>query len=243
MFISSIFSIIILSGFVIVYFFKKFLNIKYNHCGHEIFSFVFLLFFYIKNPYLSVYQYNDRSLHPYHGTEIRIYIHILFFIFYIINNEKFYEIKLLVAIIIYFIIFLRNTIDSFKMYTFLKVIWLVAYYVTNNYLPFTFSQHFNISTIFNSNIMGILSKEIKNNISLYHFNTISKIPFNYLIRKTSFFWIPYINFKYEIRLLGVVNKKASGPYLGKNTLIPQKKNMGPFFIFLVLIKYRTRDKK
>ncbi|CZT99976.1 hypothetical protein PFAG_05351 [Plasmodium falciparum Santa Lucia] len=223
MFISSIFSIIILSGFVIVYFFKKFLNIKYNHCGHEIFSFVFLLFFYIKNPYLSVYQYNDRSLHPYHGTEIRIYIHILFFIFYIINNEKFYEIKLLVAIIIYFIIFLRNTIDSFKMYTFLKVIWLVAYYVTNNYLPFTFSQHFNISTIFNSNIMGILSKEIKNNISLYHFNTISKIPFNYLISKTSFFWIPYMllnkdnkNFKYVIMLLMVVNIIATCTYLPHN---------------------------
>ncbi|ETW31962.1 hypothetical protein PFFCH_00614 [Plasmodium falciparum FCH/4] len=130
MFISSIFSIIILSGFVIVYFFKKFLNIKYNHCGHEIFSFVFLLFFYIKNPYLSVYQYNDRSLHPYHGTEIRIYIHILFFIFYIINNEKFYEIKLLVAIIIYFIIFLRNTID--KIYYASKTINIEIILETNN---------------------------------------------------------------------------------------------------------------
>ncbi|CRH03873.1 conserved Plasmodium protein, unknown function [Plasmodium relictum] len=187
-FISSIFMNAILSGFILVFFLKKFLNIKYNHCGDETFSFLFLLFFFINNPYLSSLQYNDRSLHPYHGTEIRFFIHMLFFIKY--------------------------------AYTVIKIIWLVAYYFINNYLPFTFSRNFTISKIFHSNIKDLLSKEIKSNASLFRFNVTSGLIFNYLICKISFFWIPYIlltannkNFKYLIMLLITINLIVTCTYL------------------------------
>ncbi|SBT45227.1 conserved Plasmodium membrane protein, unknown function [Plasmodium ovale wallikeri] len=102
-----------------VYFLEKFAKIRHNQCGEELFSFLFLLFFYITNPYLSVFQYNDSTLHPYHGTELRFYVHILFFLRYILHSGKFYEVKALVAIVVYFIVFLRQTIDNFDV-SFLK---------------------------------------------------------------------------------------------------------------------------
>ncbi|SCP02674.1 conserved Plasmodium protein, unknown function [Plasmodium malariae] len=222
-FISTVFANAILSGFVLVFFLKNFLNVQYNHCGEELFSFLFLIFFYINNPCVSVFQYNNRSLHPYHGTELRFYIHMLFFVRYLTYNEKFYEVKALVAILIYFIVFLRQTIDSFEMHTFLKVLWLVAYYLVNNYVPFAFSGNFTLSKVFDSNFLDLLRKEFKSNISLYHFNDISRIPFNYLINKTSFFWVPYIllirnskNLKYVIMLLIATNLIATCTYLAKN---------------------------
>ncbi|SBS87354.1 conserved Plasmodium protein, unknown function [Plasmodium ovale curtisi] len=46
--------------------------------------------------------------------------------------------------------------------------------------------------MFDSNVVNLLRNEFENNFSLYHFNVISRIPFNYLASKTSFFWIPYI---------------------------------------------------
>ncbi|KAI4835742.1 hypothetical protein MKS88_004958 [Plasmodium brasilianum] len=155
-FISTVFANAILSGFVLVFFLKNFLNVQYNHCGEELFSFLFLIFFYINNPCVSVFQYNNRSLHPYHGTELRFYIHMLFFVRYLTYNEKFYEVKALVAILIYFIVFLRQTIDSFEMHTFLKVLWLVAYYLVNNYVPFAFSGNFTLSKVFDSNFLDLL---------------------------------------------------------------------------------------
>ncbi|CRG95783.1 conserved Plasmodium protein, unknown function [Plasmodium gallinaceum] len=221
-FISSIFMNIVLSGFILVFFLKKFLNIKYNHCGDEAFSFLFLLFFFVSNPYLSSLQYNDRSLHPYHGTEIRFFIHLLFFIKYVTYYENFYEQKALTA-----------------RHTFIKIIWLVAYYFINNYLPFTFSTNFTISKIFHSNIMDLLSKEIKSNISLFHFNVTSGLPFNYLICKISFFWIPYIlltsnndNFKYLIILLITTNLIVTCTYLAYTFL--------PGIILNILLLYYLR---
>lgn len=106
---------VILSGFVLVYFFEKVLKVKYDHCGEDLFSFLFLPFFYITNPYLSAYQYNDISLHPYHGTGLRFYIHILYFFKYIIYNENYYEVKVLITIVIYLIIFAKQVIDKFKV--------------------------------------------------------------------------------------------------------------------------------
>ncbi|GAW82954.1 hypothetical protein, conserved [Plasmodium gonderi] len=214
----------IISGFVLVFFLKKVLNVEYNQCGEEIFSFLFLIFFYISNPYLSVFQYNDRSLHPYHGTELRLYIHLLFFVRYVIYNGEFYEIKALVSVLIYFTMFLRQIMDSFEVQTFMKILWLVAYYLVNNYIPFAFSGNFTLSKIFDSNIGDVLRNEFKNNFSLYHFNIISRIPFNYLISKLSFFWIPYIlltkdnkNLKYVIMLLIIINLIATCTYLTNNT--------------------------
>ncbi|SBT78804.1 conserved Plasmodium protein, unknown function [Plasmodium ovale] len=222
-FIISVIANAILSGFVLVYFLEKFAKIRHNQCGEELFSFLFLLFFYITNPYLSVFQYNDSTLHPYHGTELRFYVHILFFLRYILHSGKFYEVKALVAIVVYFIVFLRQTIDNFDMHTFVKVLWLASYYLVNNYVPFSFSGNFTLSKMFDSNVVNLLRKEFENNFSLYDFNVISRIPFNYLASKTSFFWIPYIllsnsnkDFKYVIMLLMAINLIATCTYLTKN---------------------------
>ncbi|VWU51398.1 conserved membrane protein, unknown function [Hepatocystis sp. ex Piliocolobus tephrosceles] len=184
----------ILSGFVLVYFLKYFLKKNYNHCGEDIFSFLFLPFFYITNPYLSAYQYNDRSLHGYHGTELRFYVAVLYFIKFILYSGDFYELKVLVAILIYFILFLRQIIANFEASTFVKVVWIAAYYFVNGYLPFAFSKGLKFYKIFDTNVMFMLRNEFKSNLSLYQFNTFSKMPLNYLSSKTSFFWIPYILF-------------------------------------------------
>ncbi|ETB59696.1 hypothetical protein YYC_03116 [Plasmodium yoelii 17X] len=224
-FIISILLKVILSGFVLVYFFEKVLKIKYNHCGEDLFSFLFLPFFYITNPYLSAYQYNDISLHPYHGTGLRFYIHILYFFKYIIYNEKYYELKVLITIAIYLIIFAKQVIDKFKLKIFMKAIWLIAYYFTTNYAPFSFSQNFKITQILDENIIDLLRDEFKKNPSLHEFNTLSGIPFNYLISKISFFWIPYIllnrnirGLKYIIMLLIVINFISACTYMSTNFL-------------------------
>ncbi|SBT45221.1 conserved Plasmodium protein, unknown function [Plasmodium ovale wallikeri] len=77
--------------------------------------------------------------------------------------------------------------------------------------------------MFDSNVVNLLRKEFENNFSLYDFNVISRIPFNYLASKTSFFWIPYIllsnsnkDFKYVIMLLMAINLIATCTYLTKN---------------------------
>ncbi|CAG9475788.1 conserved Plasmodium protein, unknown function [Plasmodium vivax] len=222
-FIISTLTSAVLSGFVLVFFLKKFLNVEYDQCGEEIFSFLFLIFFYITNPYLSVFQYNDRSLHPYHGTELRLYIHLLFFVRYVTYEGTFYEVKALVAVIICAIVFLRQAMESFEVHTFAKLIWLAAYYFVNNYVPFAFSGNFTLSKLFDSGVVELLRNEFKNNISLHHFNVLSKIPFNYLVSKISFFWIPYMlltrtnkNLKYLIMLLMSINMIATSTYLAKN---------------------------
>ncbi|CAD2093359.1 conserved Plasmodium protein, unknown function [Plasmodium vinckei brucechwatti] len=215
----------ILSGFVLVYFFKKVLKVEYNHSGDGLFSLLFLPFFYITNPYLSAYQYNDISLHPYHGTELKFYIHVLYFLKYIIYNENYYEIKALITIIIYLIIYAKQIIDNFKPKIFMKAIWLIAYYFTTNYAPFSFSHNFKITQIFNENIIDLLRYEFKRNPSLHEFNTLSGIPFNYLISKISFFWIPYMllnrnigGLKYIIMLLIAINFISACTYMSTNFL-------------------------
>ncbi|SCM04412.1 conserved Plasmodium protein, unknown function [Plasmodium chabaudi chabaudi] len=215
----------IVSGFVLVYFFEKVLKIEYNHSGEGLFSLLFLPFFYITNPYLSAYQYNDISLHPYHGTELKFYIHILYFLKYIIYNENYYEIKALITIVIYLIIYTKQIIDNFKPQNFMKAIWLIAYYFTTHYAPFSFSYNFKITQIFDKNIIDLLRYEFRKNPSLHEFNTLSGIPFNYLISKISFFWIPYMllnrnigGLKYIIMLLIVINFISACTYMSTNFL-------------------------
>ncbi|CAA9990343.1 conserved Plasmodium protein, unknown function [Plasmodium knowlesi strain H] len=222
-FIISILASTVLSGFIPVFFLKKVLNVEYDHSGEEIFSFLFLIFLYKTNPYLSVFQYNDRSLHPYHGTELRLYIHLLFFVKYLTYEGKFYEVKALVAVIISAIVFLPQAIESFQVHTFVKIIWLAAYYFVNNYVPFAFSGNFTFTKLFHYDVVDLLRNEFKNNISLHNFNVLSRIPFNYLVTKICFFWIPYIlltrtnkNLKYLIMLLMSINLIATSTYLAKN---------------------------
>ncbi|KJP86165.1 hypothetical protein AK88_04216 [Plasmodium fragile] len=224
-FISSTLTGAVVSGFMVVFFLKKIVNIEYNHCGEETSSLLFLIFFYITNPYLSVFQYKDKSLHPYHGTELRLYIHLLFFVKYVAYGGTLYEVKALVAVIICAIVFSRQAIESFEMHTFTKLIWLAAYYFVNNYVPFAFSGNFTLSKLFHYDVMQLLRNEFASNISLHHFNVRSRIPFNYLVSKISFFWIPYMllnrthkNLKYLIMLLMSINLIATSTYLAKNVV-------------------------
>lgn len=197
MFFFSIFSHIILSGYMIVTFMKKYYHINYYHCGDDSFSFMLLLFFLLKNPYLNTHEYYSRGCDVNYQGEAgtRFLFSFLFFINYFYVYEQYYEIKVLVSTLTFFILFFRETSNHFKIETFRKVLWLTTYYFVNYYLPFTFSRRFEYKYILSLNFVQILRKEIAEGVSLFKFNTTSGVVFNYLITKAAFFWIPYILFK------------------------------------------------